>query len=90
MRNGAEEIIGAINALKELLKLNGLSDQFHIEFDDNVSGRALHSFIVNGLGIAGNPSAWPQNGPEYKFISRDQIDISGARIRWPIQSTPGG
>lgn len=60
MTNGAEAIISAVAALKELLKINGLSDKFYIEFDDNLSGRALHSFIVNGLGIASDPSVWPQ------------------------------
>ncbi|MDH3027578.1 MULTISPECIES: hypothetical protein [Methylobacterium] len=90
MTNGAEAIISAVAALKELLKINGLSDKFYIEFDDNLSGRSLHSFIVNGLGIASDPSVWPQGAPEYKFLCRDQIDVLGARIRWPIQSTPGG
>ncbi|WP_148291180.1 hypothetical protein [Methylobacterium sp. B1] len=90
MTNGAEAITSAINSLKELFRRNGLSDKFYIEFDDNISGRSLHSFIVNGLEIANDPSVWPQGGPEYKFICRDQIEVLGVRIRWPVQSTPGG
>lgn len=90
MTNGAEAITSAISSLKELLRRNGLSDKFYIEFDDNISGRSLHSFIVNGLGIANDPNFWPQGMPEYRLICRDQIDILGMRIRWPVQSTPGG
>ncbi|WP_267354411.1 MULTISPECIES: hypothetical protein [unclassified Methylobacterium] len=90
MTNGAKAIIEAIKSLKEIFRLNGLSDRFFIEFDDYNSGKSVQAFIADETGVTPSSGGWPSDGPEYKLICRDQVEVMGARIRWPIQSMPGG